>query len=535
MRLNRKLFLLAVSILLVLAACSNKETSNKTADNDNVNKSGMPIVNDSITLKMMVGKGNHYASIDWDDLLVWQEYEKMTNIHIDWEQVAGSAIAEKRNLALGAENLPDVFYHTSLSNVELYEHGKQGSIIALNDLIDDYAPNLKQILDESPEIRKAITFPDGNIYSFPTVVSKDFLSLRVQASLWLNQTWLDQLGMDVPETTDEFYEYLKAIKEQDPSGGKVDAIPYGGTNMDELFNFLLGSFGIGNKGRANPNIDLDPDEDKVRFYANTERYKSMLEYLHKLYSEKLIAQNIFSIETNQFLANATEGVYGAAVHWNPVTVWGGDIGKEFVSGIALEGPYGDQNFVKVSPITYSMGNFAITKENKNPAATVRWLDHFYSEEGVKLFYMGIEGETYQEASDGRYEYVEKITNSPDGLTFEQEAAKYVPWFGMPMGTIKEEFFLGTASSEGAIEAANKVAPYIPEEIWPQFTYTDDESKVLASIGADIDKYVVEMRDKFITGNEPLSKWDDYVKTLDNMGLEEYMEIKQAAYERYKNN
>ncbi|WP_280528611.1 extracellular solute-binding protein [Bacillus sp. J14TS2] len=466
---------------------------------------------------------------------MWQEYEKMTNIHVEWEQVVGDSITEKRNLALASGNLPDVFYHTSLTNVNLYEHGKQGTFIALNDLIDDYAPNFKKILDEIPEIRKAITFPDGNIYSFPTIVSEDFLSLRVQAALWVNQTWLDKLGMDVPETTDEFYKYLKAVKEQDPSGGEVDVIPYEGPEIDNLIGYLLGSFGIANKGRANPNIDLDPDEDKVRFYANTDRYKAMLEYLHKLYSEELIAQNIFNMEPNQFLANASEGVYGSSVHYNPITVWDEEIGKNYVSGIALEGPYGDQNFVKLSPITYSMGNFAITKENENPAATVRWLDHFYSEEGIKLFYMGIEGETYQEASDGSYEYVEKITDSPNGLTFEQEASKYVPWFGMPMGTIKEEFFLGTASSEGAIEAAKKVEPYTPEEIWPQFTYKDDESRDLASVGTDIDKYVEEMRDKFITGNVPFSKWDDYVKTLDEMGLDKYMEIKQAAYERYKNN
>lgn len=531
----KNIILLAITMILTLAGCDNKESSNEVFDDDNVNEKGMPIVNEPITLNMLVGKGSHYSSIDWDDLLMWQEYEDMTNIHIEWEQAEGDSIAEKRNLALGGGNLPDVFYHTSLSNQELYEHGKQGTIIELNDLIDDYAPNLKKILDEKPEIKKAITFPDGNIYSLPTIVSDEFPSLRVQASLWLNQKWLKALEMDVPETTEEFYEYLKAVKEQDPSGGEVDVVPYGAPNINELYGFLLGAFGIGNKGRTNANIDLDPDEDKVRFYANTDRYKEMLEYMHKLYSEDLIAENIFNMEANQFLASAAEGVYGSSVHYNPLTVWSEDIGEDYVSGIPLKGPYGDQNFVKVSPTTYSVGNFAITEKNENPVATIKWFDYFYSEEGTKLYYMGVEGETYQEASDGSYEYVEKITNSPEGLTFEQEASKYVPWFGMPMGTIREQFFLGTASSEGAVEAAEKVLPYIPDEIWPEFTYTNEESKVLRTVGTDIDKYVEEMRDKFITGDVPFSKWDDYVETINEMGLEKYMEAKQAAYERYQNN
>src|SRR5699024_1314420 len=251
--------------------------------------------------------------------------------------------------------------------------------------------------------------------------------------------------------------------------------------------------------------------------------------------EDLIAENIFNMQANQFLASAAEGVYGSSVHYNPLTVWSEDIGEDYVSGIPLKGPYGDQNFVKVSPTTYSVGNFAITEKNENPVATIKWFDYFYSEEGTKLYYMGVEGETYQEASDGSYEYVEKITNSPEGLTFEQEASKYVPWFGMPMGTIREQFFLGTASSEGAVEAAEKVLPYIPDEIWPEFTYTNEESKVLRTVGTDIDKYVEEMRDKFITGDVPFSKWDDYVETINEMGLEKYMEAKQAAYERYQNN
>lgn len=60
---------------------------------------------------------------------------------------------------------------------------------------------------------------------------------------------------------------------------------------------------------------------------------------------------------------------------------------------------------------------------------------------------------------------------------------------------------------------------------------EDENKKLQGFGADIEKYVEEMRDKFIADKEPFSKWDDYVKDLEKMGLDEYMEIKQKALER----
>lgn len=74
-----------------------------------------------------------------------------------------------------------------------------------------------------------------------------------------------------------------------------------------------------------------------------------------------------------------------------------------------------------------------------------------------------------------------------------------------------------------------------DEVWPAFTYTVEENKKLASLEADIHKYVSEMKDKFIAESESFDKWDDYVKELEKMGLEEYMKIQQDAYERYKDN
>lgn len=538
--MKRKFFVITVCALLILAGCSGKDAGGGDPQEaqmddeaiENVNNSGMPIVKEPITLKMFAGKSAQNVNSDWNDILIWNEYEKMTNINLEWEQVQTDSLEEKRNLALASGSLPDVFYLAQLTNVDIFKYGQQGTFIKLNDLIDEYAPNLKKLMDENPEIRKAITFPDGNIYTMPSVVSEDFLSVRLSSRPWINQKWLDELGMEVPETTEEFYEYLKAVKDLDPVGnGKT--VPYGGTSIDELVQWLEGSFGIANRGVRNGPIDMDPEENKVRFYATTDEYKEMLQYVHKLYSEGLIEQNIFSIEWGQFLANASEGVYGSMLFYDPIELFGEEVGKDYESMAALAGPHGDQQFIKVSPAVASIGNFAITSENPNPAATVRWMDYFYSDEGARLYYMGIEGETYEETEDGKYVYTDKILNSPEGLTFEQELAKYLTWLGGVMGIIKEEYFQGSESAPKSLEAAEKLEPYVPEEIWPAFTYTEDENKVLSSSGADIEKYVTEMRDKFISGDADFSEWDNYVKTLEGMGLEEYMEIKQAAYERYK--
>src|SRR5699024_1948528 len=194
--------------------------------------------------------------------------------------------------------------------------------------------------------------------------------------------------MDAPETTDEFYDFLTAVKETDE-----DVIPYSGVNMGDLVSWLQGAFGLNNTGADF--IDKDPDGDGLRFVPTSDEYREMLEYIHKLYDEKLIEQNIFSIEWGQYMANAADGKYASTVFYDPSFTFGGK-GEDFDSISALKGPNGDQLYTGVIPPLFNNGQFVITIENPNPAATVRWMDYFYGDEGGKLMYMGIEGESYIE-------------------------------------------------------------------------------------------------------------------------------------------
>src|SRR5699024_2046981 len=127
----------------------------------------------------------------------------------------------------------------------------------------------------------------------------------------------------------------------------------------------------------------------------------------------------------------------------------------------------------------------------------------------------------------------RIKNPPEESTFEQELAKELTWIGAEIGLIIEDYFNGSEVAPTSLEAADKMAPQVPEEIWPALTYTEEETNTLNSIGQDPDKYVEEMRDKYIGGDVDFSEWDDYVEQIDKMCLDEYMEIKQTAYERYQ--
>ncbi|NBJ68855.1 MULTISPECIES: extracellular solute-binding protein [Clostridia] len=530
-----KLLFVTMLSVMMLVACSNnekdKQSEAKKKSAENVNKTEMPIVEEPITLKFFANKSPNTAD-DWNDVLLYNEYEKMTNIDIEWEMVPSQGMAEKRNLALASGSLPDAFHSTSISFADLQKYGEQGTFIPLNDLIENYAPNLKKILEDYPEIKKAITMPDGNIYAFPYLFEPEFTSVLIGARPWIREDWLKALEMDTPETVDDFYKYLKAVKENDPNGNKkADEIPFGGTSIDRLIAWLSGAYGLQNRGARHPYVDVDSDSNKLRFVPTSDEYKEMLQFIHQLYKEGLIEENIFTIENNQYLANGSKGLYGSTVYHSPDMLFG-DIGEKYTGASALEGPFGDKLYSRITSPVMAPGAFAITSANKHPEATVRWVDYFYGDEGAKLFFMGVEGKTYEEKEDGSLEYVDEIKNNPEGLTFEQAIAKYLTFpGGFYPALVKEAYFKGSETTKMSQEAVKKLEPHIIEEIWPEFVFTSEETKVLDSVGNDIHKYITEMRDKFIVGDVPFSEWDKYGETLEKMGLEEYMDIQQAAHKR----
>lgn len=522
-------------VTLLLAGCGKDKDAGVDLEgpSDNFNETGMPIVDEPITIKFLTGRATTTMS-DFNEVLIWQKYEDMTNVKIDWGLVQKDGLEEKRNLALAGNDYPEAFYTAHVPTRDILRYGQQGIFLELNDLIDDYMPNVKALFEEFPEIETALTFPDGNIYSLPTVYDPDFLSLTSNIKPWIKKEWLEDLGMDMPETTDDYYEFLKAVKETDLIGdGKGAEIPYGSTGIDGLLGWLEGAYNVGNKGRKHFHLDTDPETDELRFYKASDGYKEMLEYVHKLYKEGLIQENIFTIEANNYHEAGSKGLYATTVTTGPETRFGVDEGV-YVGMPQLEGPHGDRNWSYVTDPIVHLGSFLITDKNKNPEATARWIDYFYGDEGATQLFMGIEDETYEKTEDGELEYLDFIKNDPDDLTLEQALKPYITWLGGGYPSIvKEKYWKGAESTPSSIEATEQIEPFIIDEIWPAFAYTLEEDKELAPLSSDIEKYVDEMKDKFIVGSEPFSEWDNYLAELDKMGLDRYMEIQQAAFERYE--
>lgn len=525
------LLILSLILAIFLAACGNKENEevDMDAEAEKINKSGFPIVDDGLEMTFVAPSG---SSTDWNDILVFNEYEEKSNIDIDWQNITSDGLDEKVNIMLNTNDYPDAFHSVGFTAHELTKYGGEGIFLPIEDLLEEYAPNFTEMMEEYPSVRGAITMPDGHIYSFPRVYDPEFKSVLSGWKLWINEEFLEALGIDEPETLDEYYDYLVAVKEENPTGnGENNEVPLQAGSDSNLIKIFGGAFGLVNRGEMNEFIDMDPEsEGDLRFFPTSDRYKELLQFLNKLYDEELLNNDLYTVESEQVRARGADGLFGSVVITDPTQY--GD--TTYIGAKNLEGPHGDAVYGNVKDAVVAPGGFAITDNNPNPAATIRWLDYFYSDEGTKLYFMGKEGMTYEEESDGSVEYSDLINDNPDGLSYTDAISEYMTWRdGTYPAIVKQAYFKGSEGLPSSNEAAEKFQDGIPDEIWPTFSFTAEESEVLTSIGNDIEEFVKEQNGLFITGEISFDKWDDHVDTIEGMGLEdEYMKIYNDAYERY---
>ena len=523
-RLKKTVSLMSITALLstVTVACTSGEegkNGNTPAEktDSNVAAAGFPIVEQPVKLKFFARKSPPNGP--YENMLVFQEYEKKTQMDIEWEDVPQDGFPEKKNLLFASNELPDALYKASLTPLEAVKYGSSGMLVPLEGLIDKYAPNLQQLFKQYPEIKPAISAPDGHIYALPGIVT--LTSGRTNKS-WLNKAWLQKLNLQEPKTTDELVQVLKAFRDNDPNGnGKQDDLPMSERSWDALISSMSGSWGL----ESQMGYQLEVKDDKVHIWLSDPRFKEYLQFLHMLYQEKLLDQEVFTQTETQFVGKMASGNIGFFHNQanDPFTKK-----KDDFTGIPpFKGPYGDQK-VNASPIARDFGTFAITSVNKHPEATMRWVDYFYGDEGSIFFRYGIQGKTFNLKPDGLPEYTDEIWNDKRGTG--TTIGQFTAWPGGGAPHLISEKNATAINPAEVQEAQTKLDPYMPKQVYGAPLFDENTAKEVDTLRQDIDTYVAETTSKMITGAVGFDKWDEYVKTLGQMDLARLEAIYQKSYD-----
>ena len=489
-----------------------------------------PCVDEPVTMTAFATAGP-YTKGDFNDLAIWRVMEELTGIKIDFEAAPSGQSAEKLGLLFAANTLPDIIFKTGLTNDNIITYAEEGQLIPIDPYLEEYAPNFYAMLEAQPEIRKAVTMSDGHIYGFPYLVTAS--PSNCSPKLFINTKALEAIGAQAPTTLDELTEVLRAFKTSDYNGNSAeDEVPWASDGYGQITKALYGTFGLGTRGGNSLSWDIDPESGELRFIPTTDGYRDLLAYLGSLYQEGLIDQEVFTGLIPELTAKAEQNrlLFVTAHNTAYLSTYADDfVGLEPLTVQAD----GEKHWAGQTLAVYANNTF-ITSSCENPAAAVQYFDYFYSDEGIRLFFMGIEGETWEYDENGKAVFTDYVKANPDGMGMEEALGTYVCWSGGGNPSVaNDEYFGSHLINQTTVEAAQKLLAYGPEEIWPaNFSYTTEEAELLAEYKLEIDTYVSDMTSKFISGAESLDNWDKYVEQLDKMDLAGYTELIQTALDRY---
>lgn len=565
-------FFLAVMVIVSVTGCSsntNVNTASESVSNtaassvsntaassvSNTDSNGVspestfPITSKKTTISVMVPTQSNIIDISTNDFTKY--YEDKTNIHVNWNVVPSENLTDKVNLSLSSGDLPDAYMDCNISLSQQAIFGSEGAFLDLTPYISKYSKLLTQAFQVVPNLKSDLTMGDGKIYALPYL--EDNLHVLYSHKMWLNQTWLDKLGLKIPETTDDFYKMLLAFKNDDPNGnGKKDEIPLA-TSTDGwnswLDGFIMSAFVFDDPS----NNRLYVDSGKVTAAYSTDRWRQGLEYLHKLYAEGLIDPQSFTQTTTQLQAKCESKeceLVGVVPGGGPT---GFDIGipkgrwSKMVAIPPLTGPNG----LKVAwynPLgTTSLTKFIITKAAKNPDAVFRWSAEQYDVAMSQRRIFGLEDKNWKKAGPGKVDRAGKqaeVEINIDGLAWSDKQNYSWRSLGVRLETPLmpdnqwTQALPGDPSTDCEFNlykfTKENYAPYgeDPSMLLPPLSYTPEESTTIADIGTVMNTYVTQMMARFITGDANLSKdWDSYIAQLNSKGLPKLLAAYQEAYDK----
>lgn len=472
---------------------------------------------------------------NYNEVAMYQQREKDSGIHIDFIHPALGQEAEQFNLMIASRDLPDMVEYNWVN----YQGGVQkaiddGVIIELNDYIDEYAPNFKKRVSDGSELSqiydKGSKTDSGSYFSFPCFNVGNY---RTFGGLMIRKDWLDDLGLDVPETIDEWTTALKAFKEK-----KGASVPLTGT-----IQFYIGSSDAFN-GAFNIGKGLYVDGNKIKYGPLEQGYKEYLALLNQWYKDGLLDQDFSTNKGTAVDANITNGKSGAVPGY-----LGSSMGR-YLKQMQTENPSynlvcapypvknkGDKNNFYFFEGDVNSRYLTITTACKDPVTATKWADYFYSDEGYYLVNFGVEGKSYNMV-DGKPVYTDEILHNPEGLSINEalglncRATSQAPGLKQAPEYL-EQYYEFPQQVDGFKLWSENVEGVRSKKIPEGLSAAQDESEEMAALSADIYTYVEEMSLKFIKGEESLDKFDDFVNTLKtSFNVERYMEIEQNMYDRY---
>lgn len=479
---------------------------------------------------------------------IFKRLQEKTNVEIEWTAIQADQWADKIALNMAnTKNLTDFVFTAGFGDSDLLKYAKQGVIIPLEKYIDAYMPSLSAVFEKYPEYKAMCTDTEGHIWALPWIeqLGSDKTAIQTLDNMsFINKKWLDFLGLEIPETVDEFEQVLIAFRDhaselQAEFGIEGDIIPMscilndGGQDPAILINGFGEGYGDPDPGRH----IVVTDDLKVICSATQQGYKDGLQWMHHLYEEGLIDPEAFTHDWSTYVSKGKSGRYGVCFSWDVANI---DNLKDWVPLPVLTA-----DTTNLTPDNgsftsgFDRGRCVVTAVAENPALVCAWLDQMYDpfqspqnnwgtygeEDEFDIFELGTN-------ADGE----EMLTHAPLGDASPVEVREAEAVAG-PLAVLDEYYDKYVTCPDDAQYRLDWIEEFYTPDMHTKYVYPNvfmsrEDNEKLSNLQADISKTINAKKSDWIMNGFTDADWDEYIDSLDKYGLEEYLSIFQKYLDSF---
>lgn len=530
---KKKVLSVVLAVVLSVAcfaSCGTKEEK-ASAILDKVTTTDTYPQKTDVTLRywMTLQGGVMQSATNFGETELAKHLEEATGIKVVYEHPVSGQESTAFNIMLNSKDMPDMIEWQWTT----YPGGPdkaidEGIITPLNEYFEKVSPNIKKLLEENESWSMNSMTDEGYYYQYP--MFKEDSKLLTYISYFIRKDLLDKAGLPVPETLEQWEEALYAFRDM---GIEVPLSVRINNEMLGLMGPFMGCFGIMG--------DFYHDGDTVKYGPYEKAFGDYIKLLNKWYNDGILDKNFADVDSKRRSALVTNGRNGATEG-----SVGGDMGRWL--GAIL--PESGIEYVPVTVPVLKEGDTpmwtqatwdvinstAISGDSKHKELAARFLDFGYSKEGYLLYNFGKENETFTfENVNGRQvpTYMDWMRDpaKTGGLSFNDCASRNIRANSGGPFVQSSDYIDQYYSNKVQKDAQSMWGSDVLKYKMPIVYLTEDEQKRYTDIITPINTYREETVAKLISGKMPMEELDNYFAQLKKLGIEEAIEIQQAAYDR----
>lgn len=455
----------------------------------------------------------HVHSLMNSNILTFKTLEEKLNIKLDVSVTPGSEYAAKADLMLSTKDYPDIM--SQGNNFQLY--ASSGVFHELTGYMDNKLANYYKYFEQNggPSAIRNMKDDNGRMWSVAKYEGAPFSDI-----FYINQTWLDDLGLKVPHTIDELTTVLKEFKKAYPNKIAWAKGPWYGA-----LNLLYGVFGTSTTW-------YQPEEGKYIYgpVDTAENFKAYMTWANEMWDAGILDRDYLTRDNDSAAALIQNNESGFMANYGDnAALWGkgGTEGSNFTS-LGMISKDGVKRII--APNNPVSQRFYLPTGGKAPLDKIlEMINYLYSDEGVMLFAYGVLGDTYTMVN-GKPQFTEKITKHELGAVNGRRQFGINPNPFPHVSQTEAWLALGKPADVAAREEYVKF--YTP--FAPALFASDTESTKVATIATDITKFVSESINKFVVGELNLdADWDKMQAQIQSIGFQTWKDVVMAQYVRWQ--